>query len=289
MTQDAFSRFHPAVNFLFFLCAIGFGVVIQHPAYLLAGWICAGGYYLLLKGKKGIKTVVGLIPLFILLSAINPLFNTYGEHVLFRLFGRPYTVEALIYGMVVSGMLLTMLLWFGCYNVVLTSDKFIALFGSLIPALSLLLVMVLRMIPNFIRKAQQIGHCRKSIGKGASEESTLKEKISDGMVILSALTDWALEGSVVTADSMRCRGYGTAKRTNFQIYTMSLRDWVLVAVMVILTLLTILAGGIRCTFIPKLAIPPVSWGFAAYCLFLLIPTALQIKEAITWRILRSRI
>ena len=35
------------------------------------------------------------------------------------------------------------------------------------------------------------------------------------MSILGALTSWALEGSVVTADSMRSRGYGTSKRTSF--------------------------------------------------------------------------
>ena len=28
MKQDAFSRFHPAVNFLYFVLAIGFGVVM---------------------------------------------------------------------------------------------------------------------------------------------------------------------------------------------------------------------------------------------------------------------
>ena len=46
MDRDPFSRCHPAVQFLFFLGAIGFGVVIQHPAYLLAGWVAAAGYYL---------------------------------------------------------------------------------------------------------------------------------------------------------------------------------------------------------------------------------------------------
>ena len=41
MTADAFSNCHPAVNFLFFVGAIGFGVLIQHPAYLIAGAVGA--------------------------------------------------------------------------------------------------------------------------------------------------------------------------------------------------------------------------------------------------------
>ena len=212
MTADAFSNCHPAVNFLFFVGAIGFSVLIQHPAYLIAGAIGAAVYYLLLSGRAGWKRIAMLLPMFLALTVVNPLFNTYGERVLFHVFGRPYTVEALLYGAAIAGVFLVMMLWFGCYNAVMTSDKFTSLFGNLIPAISLLLVMVLRMIPSFIRKAGQIMGARKSIGLGAGENSTMKEKLTSGMRTLSALTDWALEGSVVTGDSMRARGYGTAKR-----------------------------------------------------------------------------
>ena len=37
MERDAFSGCYPAVNFLFFLGAIGFGATIQHPAYCAVG------------------------------------------------------------------------------------------------------------------------------------------------------------------------------------------------------------------------------------------------------------
>ena len=46
-----FESCHPAVNFLFFVGAIGFSVLIQHPAYLIAGTIGAAVYYLLLSGR----------------------------------------------------------------------------------------------------------------------------------------------------------------------------------------------------------------------------------------------
>ena len=198
--------------------------------YLIAGAIGAAVYYLLLSGKAGWKRIAMLLPMVLMLTAVNPLFNTYGERVLFHVFGRPYTVEALLYGAAIAGVFLVMMLWFGCYNAVMTSDKFTSLFGNLIPAISLLLVMVLRMIPSFIRKAGQIMGARKSIGLGAGENSTVREKLTCGMRTLSALTDWALEGSVVTGDSMRARGYGTAKRTSFQIYRMKTLDWTLLAV-----------------------------------------------------------
>ena len=208
--NDAFSKCHPAVNFLFFAGVICLSVLIQHPWYLLAGAVTGTVYYLLLNGRKGWRTVAALVPLFVLVTVINPLFNTMGRTVLFTLLGRPYTMEALLYGAALGAVFVVMLLWFGCYGKVLTGDKFTSLFGSLIPSVSLLLVMVLRMIPNFVRKTRQIVGARRSIGKGAGEGETVTEKVRDGVTVLDALAGWVLEGSIVTGDSMRARGYGAA-------------------------------------------------------------------------------
>ena len=290
--RDAFSKCHPAVNFLFFVGAIGMSVVIQHPAYLFTGLLTGAIYYLLLNGKRGLKTLLGLPPVFIILTVINPLLNTLGATPLFYLGSRPYTLEALLYGAVTACMFVAILLWFGCYNKVLTSDKFTCLFGSLIPSISLLLVMVFRMVPNFIRKTQQIIGARKSIGKGIGETATTKEKLISGGTVLGALTSWALEGSIVTGDSMRARGYGIAKRSSFMIYRMTWADWILLAVMLTLlgvTIVAVCSGQFAAEFVPAIELAPISWGFAAYTCYLLIPSALHIKEAIQWHISRSRI
>lgn len=272
--------------------AIGLGVVIQHPAYPVVGCLTGAVYYLLLNGKKGWKMILGLLPLFVFLTVINPLFNIYGATPMFYLFGRPYTFEALLYGAAIAAMVVSMMLWFGCYHKVLTGDKFTGLFGNLLPSISLLLVMVLRMVPNFIRKTRQITGARRSIGKGAGEGASTKEKLADGMTVLGALTSWALESSVVTGDSMRSRGYGTAKRSSFMIYRMGASDWLLLGVMMILMLLVILAactGQVSAAFTPNLSIAPISWGIIAHTAYLLIPSALHMKEVIQWHISRSKI
>ena len=75
---DAFSRRHPAVNFLFFALAILFGMLIVHPAYVLSALIAASAYLIALFGSRGAHRIAGLIPVWLILSAINPLFNTYG-------------------------------------------------------------------------------------------------------------------------------------------------------------------------------------------------------------------
>lgn len=292
MRRDAFSGCHPAVNFLFFAGAIGCAVVIQHPAYLAAGAVCAAIYYLLLQGRKGLGLILGLMPLFALLTAINPLFNTQGQRVLFYVFGRPYTFEALLYGAAVSGVLVVTLLWFGCYSAVMTGDKFTSLFGNLIPSLSLLLVMIFRMVPNLIRKGRQITGARESIGRGADQTATRREKAAEGLTVVGSLAAWALEGSIVTADSMRSRGYGAAKRTSFMIYRMTARDWVLLAVqagLLCAVIVTAALGAADAAFTPSLEITPVSWALIPYCAYLLIPTALHLQEAFVWHISRSGI
>ena len=289
MTHDAFSRCHPAVNFLFFVAAIGCGMVIQHPAYILAGVVCGGVYFCLLSGRRGFARIGMLLPLPILTAVLNPLINHRGKAVLFLVMGKPYTLEALCYGLALGGIFLVMMLWFGCYSAVLTSDKFTSLFGSVIPSLSLLLVMVLRLIPAFTRKTKQVLDARRAIGMGAEQTGSIPEKLRSGMTVLSALTSWALEGSIITADSMRSRGYGCGKRTSFRLYRMTGRDWVLLTLIGALSCIVLLAGGTDASYTPVMKVAPLGWGFPAYCALLLIPTIFEGKEAAAWRISISKI
>ncbi len=296
MKQDAFSKLHPAVNLLFFIGAICLGVLLQHPVYLLAGIFASGVYYLFLNGRKGIKNILLMIPLFIFITLFNPIVNTRGVTVLFTYFDRPYTLEALVYGVAVAATFVLMLLWFGCYGKVLTGDKFTCLFGNLAPSLSLLLVMVFRMIPNLLQKAKQIIDVRSSIGKGTAEKSSLKDKLQSGMTVIGVLTSWALEGSITTSDSMRSRGYGTSKRTSFTVYRVTKSDLVLTAVMLSLLGLVIgfaANGGMNAEFLPERNITPIKGiniiGFIAYFGYLMIPTLLHVTEVIQWKISESKI
>ena len=295
MRSDAFSKRHPAVNFVFFIAAICFGALFRHPAYLAAGIFASGTYYILLNGRKSLSAIAKLLLLFIFITGINPLFNTRGDTVLARPFGRPYTLEALIYGAAIASVLLITMLWFGCWNKVMTGDKVTSLFGSVTPALSLLLVTVFRMVPEMIRRAKQIITARRSIGKGGGT-SGFKNKIKSGAASLGALASLSLEGGVTAGDSMRSRGYGTAKRTSFSVFSMKKNDVFLIVFIVALTAAVAaftVRGAARAEFLPESDFAPLSGanaaGFAAYCIFLLIPSVMHIKEVVSWNISRSAI
>ena len=196
MKRDAFADCHPLINFLFYIGALIGGMFFLHPAFVLCALFFSALHYRIVKGREAWRFLSGLLPLFAFLTVMNPVFNTYGNRVLFvwhigRIVPeRPYTMEALLYGMALGGMFISVLLWFASYNTEMTEDKFLYLFGRLSPSISLVLTMVLRLVPNYQRKAGQLSAARRGIGKGAEEGST-KEKVWHGLTILSALLSWA--------------------------------------------------------------------------------------------------
>ncbi len=296
MRYSPFASYHPVIVFSFFVGAIILCVLGFNPAFQAVGLICAIAYYLCVRGQSGWKVIFGLIPVFLVLTAVNPLFNTQGETVLFTWFGgRPYTLQALAYGASTACMFVSILLWFFCYNHVVTSDKFTYLFGSFAPALTLVFTMVLRLVPTYQRKAQEIIGARDCVGHSISKGS-VQERVKAGTSLLSALTTWALEGAIITADSMRSRGYGTGKRTTFASYRWTLCDKILLVGMVALgavSLIAILWALPSAQYFPSFDFPPLSpfsWvGFGAFTLFLALPTLIDLQEAALWRISLSKI
>lgn len=295
MNVYTFSKYHPAVNLVFFMGAFGFSVMLLHPVYLVSGLFFSTTYYLLLNGRNGWKMIRKLLILLVFLIIINPLLNTRGNTILFKVIDRPYTYESLIYGVSVATIFVVMLLWLGCYNKILTGDKFTCLFGNIMPTVSLLMVMVFRMVPNFICKIKQITGARNAIGKG-TENGNAKEKIKNGVTVLGVLASWTLEDGVVTGDSMRARGYGTCKRSNFMVYRMRKSDWTMLVIMLCLIGIVFgfaINGGMAANFIPIITLAPVSGinilGFVAYCVFLMLPTVVHVKETILWNISKYKI
>ncbi len=294
-TDQAFAGYHPAVTFAFFIGAIVMGFFFVHPFFVCVSLFSSALYYRLLTGRKGARYLLGMTALFVCVSLINPFLNNLGDTVLFTYFGdRRFTLEALLYGASSGALFVSVLLWFACYNLVMTSDKFIYLFGRCIPSVSLLLSMVLRLVPSFKRKTIAIAGARKGVGK-APDSGEKRDKLRNSMDVLSVLTSWALEGAVVTADSMKSRGYGSGQRSHFSLFRFSRRDIAALGALS-LSLLFVIAGvargGAGITFYPSVSLNAgidTAVGAAGYALFLLLPSAVHLWEEATWHILRSRI
>ena len=294
--RDAFSYCHPAVNFMFYIGAIVLGMCFIHPVAVIASVFMSIIYYCMIM-KRRWRYLLAMLGLWMAVVCINPLFNPLGDTVLFSYFGgRNYTFEALCYGGALGAIFVTVLTWFATYNQVMTSDKFLYCFGRFSPSVTLILTMVLRLVPQFKKKGNQISGARRCIGKSV-ECGTVYEKAEHGITIVSALTSWSLEGGIVMADSMQSRGYGCGKRSSFSIYTMRTTDKGLLISMFLLIVEIIVCsvhGEMQVVYLPKIMFGNSdriwTWmGFIGYILFLSIPIVINIVEDARWHILRSKI
>ena len=223
--KDRFSHYHPLVNFLYFTLVIGFSMALNHPLAQGISLICAIVYAVQTEGKKAVLFCLKwCLPMVLLTAFINPAFSHEGiTIVLYLPTGNPLTLESILYGISSGVLIATVMLWFLNFNRVITSDKFIYLFGRIIPAMSLVLSMTLRFIPKFKAQLQLVTDAQKSIGRDISE-GTLWQRMKIAITVLSIMVTWALENAIETADSMKSRGYGLKGRTAFSIYRFDDRD-----------------------------------------------------------------
>lgn len=223
--RDSFGEFHPFVSFLYFALVIGFSLALPHPLAQGIGCGCAMLYCISVEGKKSLGFLMKYcLPMVLLTAFINPVFNHEGTTILFYFSnGNPLTLESILYGLAAGVRLVTLLLWFASFNRVMTTDKFIYLFGKVIPALSLVLSMTLRFVPRFKAQMDNVAQAQRSIGRDVSTGS-LWSRGKTAIVIFSIMVTWSLENAIETADSMKSRGYGLKGRTAFSIYRLDERD-----------------------------------------------------------------
>ena len=294
--RSVFSTYHPIINFGFFCAVIGTGIFLHHPIFVGAGVLAALVYAIMLGGKGTIKfAALFALPMVLVFTVVNPLINHRGSTVLFYTQHSQITLEAAIYGFVSGLMLASVLLWFSCYNKVMTSDKFVYLFGRIMPAISLIFSMVMRFVPNFKMQIQKISDAQKCIGRDVSN-GTKKEKVRHGMKILNIMFTWALENAIDSADSMRSRGYGLKDRSAFSIYRFDRRDTAALIFLIVMTGIVIggaAAGNCSIEFYPEIVMAEFSLRtiivYIAYILLCFFPIAVEIKEVAAWKLSQSRI
>ncbi|MBD7909931.1 energy-coupling factor transporter transmembrane protein EcfT [Clostridium sp. Sa3CVN1] len=289
--MDSFSRLHPLINFTYFLFVIMFSMFLMDPIFLGISLIGSMLYSVYLKGIKALKfNVIYMMPMIIFLTILNPLFNHEGATIILYINNNPITLEAIIYGVASAIMLVSVLIWFSAYNVVMTSDKFMYLFGRVMPKNSLIVAMVLRFVPRFKAQIKVISNGQKSIGKDITN-GNIFERINHGVKILSMLITWALENAIETADSMKARGYGLKGRTSFYLYKFSLRDKIILGVLLVLIGITLCGISFElgsANYFPKIKINNISSiGLITYLTYFLLnifPIIINVWEEIKWKL-----
>ena len=240
--------------------------------------------------KRSAWKLCFLLPMALMAALINPAFNHEGATLLAYLpLGNPLTLESIAYGIAAAAMLAAVVIWFSCYTAVMTSDKFVYLFGRVIPALSLVLSMTLRFVPKFKAQIQVVSEAQRCVGRDVSNGSVF-QRLRNGVTILSIMVTWALENAIETADSMKSRGYGLPGRTAFSIYRFDSRDkaalaWLLFCGFFILC--GWMAGGLSYRYYPTMkgaAFTPMTISFQlVYLALCLTPVLVDRWADWSWR------
>lgn len=312
--KDVFSGYHPIVNVIYFFGIIILSMVIMHPIFLIISLVTSICYYVILnyvslensnsktyKHKlyilwKSIKNIFCFIPLILLMGLINPIFNRTGETVLFYFNSVFYiTLEATLYGICAGLMILSVIVWFMCYNIIVSSDKFIYIFSGIIPSLALVISMIFRFIPKYRLQLKNIKEAQICFTDNIENQSVIN-KIKSLSNIYFMLIVWALENSIDTAVSMKSRGYGLKKRTSFNIYKVKSKDIIFVFIYLLMFGFIIFGavnGEMAINFFPVIYLNNVTVFsiclYLIYTLFCSLPIILEVLGELKWKYLKSKI
>ena len=290
-----FGRFHPLVLMSYFAAILLLAMFSVNP--VIAALALLGGGLLLgtMSTKRQLLSDLGFyLPMFLLISITNPLFSHNGETPLFFMNGNPVTLEAILYGVCLGAMLVAVMLWCKCYNRIMTGDKFMYLFGKLIPQLSLVLSMALRFVPMLKRQAKKVEQSQQVMGLYVSDSRF--DRIRYKLAVMSSLVGWSLENAVEVSRSMRSRGYGLPGHSHYSNFRFSKPDGAALAVILICVGcyfgLTVSGAG-AFFFYPAISpldgSAPAVFSYCAFGVLSLMPFVIELEENLRWNYFKSKI
>lgn len=287
-----FSSFHPTVLISYYVLVMFVTLMTANP--IVVGFSFFGSILLfsILNRFKVVVKELGFYSLFFLLMAlIHPLFVHNGITVLFFMNDNAITLEAIIYGIYIGVLVVTILFWCKSYSDIVSADKFLYLFGRIIPVLSLYISMTMRFIPMFKSQFKKVNQAQKTLGFYTSNSMT--DRLLGSVRVLKSTFLWALEHLIHQSESMKARGYGLKGRTSFSIFTFCKQDGAMLIVIGILFLLSLWSlPSFYYYYYPKLA--SLEWSimtafqYAVISILMVFPSIIEIKENIKWKYLRSK-
>ena len=290
-----FDRLHPITAFVYFMLLLLVAMLTMNPVIITICYLSSVIFCGMLIGiRKLLSSLAYNIPLMLMIALTNPMFVHKGETILFFLNDNPVTKEAIIYGVFASMMIMSVFYLCRCYTEIMTSDKFIYLFGRVIPKLSLVLSMILAFVPKLKRKYREIDEAQKALGIYATQSYV--DKLRSKMRVLSILLTNSLETSVDTADSMRARGYGLKGRTSYAIYRFTASDFAYLVFSIVFgvgAVVLIMLGASEFYYYPTVTV--IEGSPIIYILYLSLALLagssifMEVKENILWRYLKSKI
>lgn len=293
--MNGFANYHPFVLFIYYIAVLSMTLFLLHPVVLSVSFIGALLFYALLTSARKLwKDMRIFIVVFLLIAGTNPLFVHKGKTILFYVYERPITEEALVYGFFIALMLVAVIFWSKAFSILMTSEKFMYVFSKTIPKLSLVIMMALKFIPQFKKQIKNVHETQKTLGLYTG--NSIKSRITLSIKTFYSMISWSLENAVEQGDAMKAKGYGLKGRTHFSLFSWQVRDTVILLVMGLVFLSIVIIqvnNGYHFQFYPTVSHVPISFAEVGKTLLILgfvtLPSLVEIKENLQWRFAKSKI
>lgn len=290
MMENGFPSYHPYTIFFYYVCVGILIMYFNHPVFLLSGLTIL--ILINLTHDKGKSLKKWTIPLLIMGSVfiiLNPFLVSRGTNILFYFRGKQVTLEALMYGFVMSLALISVIIIFVSFNIILNGNKFLFVFSRILPRTAFLIMLSIRFVPLVKGRLDNIIDVQRVRGISLTNGS-LKKRSEHGMLMLKVLLTWSLEEAIQTADSMKARGYGIGKKSSYIPYKIEKRDWVWITTLLVLFLICIAGGTLgygKILIYPELGtlhLYPLDW-LLLICMIVLysFPLITEGREWFRWR------
>ncbi len=283
----AFKDCNPFAVAVYFVAVTGVTMFCSDPVINMISLLGSITVYQTYHGAKAMRMHAFALAVILASTIINPLVSHNGKTVLFILNDNPITLEATLFGVSSGLMIAAVMYWFSSFSFIMTSDRLLYIFGSLSPRLALLLSMTLRYIPLFKDQLRRVRNTQTALG--LYDQDNIIDKARSEMRVFSVMVTWALENGIITADSMTARGYGIGKRTHFSVFKFALGDILLLVTSVLLLALSAVGiNGAGFGFYPEISLPKGAYGYISFGVLCILPTVINMKEALRWKYLSSK-
>lgn len=256
MKKGFLRELHPAVSMFYFIMLLLMTMFTLNPVIITVSFVMAFLGVLRHKGVGALKmTAMLFIPILLFSVIILPLFNHNGVTPLFYINDMAVTLENIIYGLVMTIMLMAVSLWFITAGCMIDSEKILYITGKISPKISLVISMVLRFIPMMVKRWREIHEAQ--IGMLCTQDTGAISKAKQFTKELSILVSWSLENSIDTSVSMESRGYGTGRRSSYHRFRIKTRDILFMAVFTVLSVFmiyTLFTGRFETYYFPEIDI-----------------------------------
>ncbi|WP_297899771.1 energy-coupling factor transporter transmembrane component T [Methanobrevibacter sp.] len=255
---------NPGVISFYYIILIIFALIFNNIYYLISLLIFII-VLIYLQGKKGeiATTLKYFIPMSLIIIILNPLFSNVGTTKIYIFSNYFITLESLVYGLLMAFSLLIILLLFLSFNEYVDYQKILYLSSNHFPTVSMIGVMAMRFIPllnyrlgevnkifnfnydnlalNDTNNYDRINSCNNNTNMYNNGHNKIIRnrkirnkinKVSKMGSMLAIVISWSLEESMLTAKSMRARGYGITKRTSYLKYNINKIDIILILIII---------------------------------------------------------